>query len=65
MALETGGRCPPPLFCQPKNKEFEITTYKSVYSNKAENRLIAKWILEITDVLLYKILKFTRNSKKI
>ena len=30
-----GGAIAPPIFCQPKKiKSLEITTYKSVYSNK-------------------------------
>ena len=43
MAVGTGvgrGRgaiAPLPIFCQPKKlKRLKITTYKSVYSNKAE-----------------------------
>ena len=42
MAVGTGGGgqgagnfSPPPIFCQPKKfKSLEITTHKSVYSNK-------------------------------
>ena len=32
-----GGAIAPPIFCQPKKiKSLKITTYKSVYSNKAK-----------------------------
>ena len=27
---------PPSIFCQPKTKSLKITTYKSVYGNKAK-----------------------------
>ena len=53
-----GGGCPP-IFGQPKKlKSLKITTYKSVYSNKPSLIyktiiIIAQWILEIADILMY------------
>ena len=65
MAVGTGGAGgggiyapPPPIFCQPKKfKIVKTTTYRSVYRNMAK-MLIAQWILEITDLLMNKIVSF-------
>ena len=55
MAVGTGGRggCPP-YFANQKNKSLSKTAYKSVYCNKAK----AQWILEITDILMHKIVSY-------
>ena len=45
-----------------KFKSLKITTYKSVYINKAKNMLIIQWILKITDILMYKIVSFLNIS---
>ena len=64
MAVGTGGQggggnCPPPpIFCQPKKFQIiKTTTYRSVYRNMAK-MVIAQWILEITDILMNKIVSF-------
>ena len=47
-----GGGIGPSIFCRPKISKCLKTTDKSVYSNEANNRLIAKWILEITYIIV-------------
>ena len=41
-----------------KFKSLKTMNYKSVYINKATIMLIAQWILEITDKLMYKNVSF-------